>query len=131
MHRKKRIAELQARSLKEIYGEVVSISAPEYKEAVETKDTWVVVFLYKPGYVPLSMDKLQCVSYFRVLHYLKWIKQVSDLVGILNSLPACQLMDECLQVLARKCRATKFVKIYSTEVINIPFLPLPALFSTS
>ncbi len=50
MCRRKRIAELQAKAQKDVYGDLVSISEPEYKEVVNTPNTWVVVFLHKSGY---------------------------------------------------------------------------------
>lgn len=57
MCRRKRIAELQAKAMREVYGELVSISEPEYKDVVNTKDAWVVVLLYKPRLVVcLSAD---------------------------------------------------------------------------
>jgi len=40
---------MKAKAQKEIYGTVEQIIESEYKTQVETKDTWVVVHLYKAG----------------------------------------------------------------------------------
>jgi thiol-disulfide isomerase/thioredoxin len=48
-YRQKRIAELEARARKAVYGQLQQISQTEYKDAVQTKGAWVVVFLFKPS----------------------------------------------------------------------------------
>lgn len=40
---------MKERATKEIYGTVEQITESEYKTQVETKDTWVVMHLYKAG----------------------------------------------------------------------------------
>jgi hypothetical protein len=52
--RRKRIAELQAKAQRDVYGDLASISEPEYKDVVNTPNTWVVVFLFKPRYLPYT-----------------------------------------------------------------------------
>lgn len=43
--------ELKAKAAKEKFGELTLITEPDYKKAVNEKDTWVVVFLFNYGYV--------------------------------------------------------------------------------
>lgn len=51
--RQKRLAEWKATQLKNVFGEVVEISGQDYiKEVNKAGDgIWVVLHLYKPGYV--------------------------------------------------------------------------------
>lgn len=56
--RQKRLAEWKATQLKNVFGEVVEISGQDYiKEVNKAGDgIWVVLHLYKPGYVRNTKD---------------------------------------------------------------------------
>jgi len=77
-YRQKRISEMKAKAQKEIYGTVDQIIESEYKTQVETKDTWVVVHLYKAGLpkCQLMNDRLNTLA--RKFPATKFVKIFSE-----------------------------------------------------
>ncbi|KNC85625.1 hypothetical protein SARC_02198 [Sphaeroforma arctica JP610] len=94
-YRRQRLEEMKAKLSKEIYGEVIEISKPDWKKQVNEagEKIWVVVHLYQ------------------------------------NGIEASKVVSGCVEALAKKHKATKFVKILSTRCIeNYPDRNLPTLF---
>lgn len=57
-YRRKRIAEMQELASKSKYGEIREISAEDYVKEVNNagEDIWVVLHLYKAGYIDKAMS---------------------------------------------------------------------------
>jgi len=75
-YRRKRIEEMKQQALKNRFGELISISEPEYKDAVTeaSNDFYVVVFLFKSGipYCQLLEQKLRPIaSKFKATKFVK------------------------------------------------------------
>lgn len=110
--REKRLAELKEKQAKEKYGRVEQLKQPEFvKEVSQAGDgVWVVLLLFINRYVSCMLTTTHfCCS-------------------LLLSKPECQLLERCLDRLASKFRAVKFVKMISTECIpNFPDRNTPTL----
>jgi len=77
-YRQKRIAEMKSKAEKEIYGTVEQITESEYKAQVETKDTWVVVHLYKAGIPKCQLMTERIATLAKKFPATKFVKIFSD-----------------------------------------------------
>uniref|UniRef100_A0A9I9DQM6 Phosducin domain-containing protein n=1 Tax=Cucumis melo TaxID=3656 RepID=A0A9I9DQM6_CUCME len=101
--RKKRLMEIREAAKISKFGSVNPISGSDFVREVSQapSDVWVVVILYKEGYHPYPMPLI---------------------------IQECDVLMNCLQELAARYPATKFVKIISTDCIpNYPDCNLPTL----
>ena len=122
--RKKRLAELKNLNSKPRFGSVLHIVGADFIREVSnaSPDVWVVVHLFKNGYMlaPFKLLGL-CILFLWFIVYVNWVWNHSRI-------PDSELLGLCFEELARKYTGTKFVKIIFTECIpNYPDRNVPTV----
>ena len=108
------------------FGSVIPITGSDFVREVSQapSDVWVVVILYKEGYFMRDLNTK--LSFF--MRIVVMFVMLMFFLEFSDRIPECTLLMRCLEELATKYPATKFVKIISTDCIpNYPDRNLPTL----
>jgi hypothetical protein len=107
---------------------VTPISGSDFVREVSQapSDVWVVVILYKDGYVCFRNDCFSSQFYLSFIILCFFL--LKAVVLLFDRIPECGVLMQCIEELATMYPATKFVKIISTDCIpNYPDCNLPTL----